>query len=430
MIQPQMFSRVSLLGLFLSLFCGMAYSVAAETDSVVDLETAFSAVLSKHPAMSGKQAEVSASVYDADVARAARLPSLTAQAGRMYQEGNGELDGQNTLTLRLRQPIWAFGKIDSGIESADASIQVHKSDLLKVKRDLLDKVASAYARVYGISLRLQVVKNNIETLDDLYQQIMRRESGQLASKADVRMASLRLNQAKGKKRITEGELSVALSDLHALIQIPVTGVSLVDAEFTELSINGLQQQIEANSANLQHKHALLQVAKANIDKDTYSSMPVIYLQAERNFNQLGYLNATRYGVVIEGNVDGVGFAASGRSKAATARATAASESLAVARNDLKNKVNSLIANRQAQQDFISEQVFAIKDIEAVSASYFRQYEAGAKQWLDVLNIQREMTDMRNQKAQAESDWLLHCLQLKIMSGAFDGIELSRKGQFK
>ncbi|MDQ6992374.1 MAG: hypothetical protein Q9M31_02795 [Mariprofundus sp.] len=49
----------------------------------------------------------------------------------------------------------------------------------------------------------------------------------------------------------------------------------------------------------------------------------------------------------------------------------------------------------------------------------RQYKAGHKAWLEVLNIQREMSSQRLQLVQTKDDWLLTSLRLMVLTGRFD-----------
>jgi len=388
-------------------------------------EQVLNMMMDRHPALSGKRAEVKAKEYASDSARAARYPSVSGIAG--YQNlGNQTGTGVNNtslFTLRARQPIWAFGRIDNGIDYADADVLADKADLLRVKRDLLEKTAVAYAQVLAVYKRQQVIEDNITSHEKLYRQIKRRELGQLASKADSRLALLRLIQARGEKKRVEGDLLLASNELQALIQAPVRKLLPIGDAFTTLpnDINDIEDLALEQSAELQYKQRLLELAEVNTKKERSSNMPTVYLQAERQFNRLGYRNGISYSVMVEGGLDGMGLPSIGRANAADSREVAAEESMKVAHNDIIRKARSLLRNRNLQSDLIKVQSLSVNDMQYILKSYERQYEAGVKSWLEVLNIQREMTDQKLQLAQAESDWLSYSLQLTNLLGGFDAV---------
>jgi len=405
-------------------------SALADTTNAFSLQELFSAVMAQHPALSGKRAEVKAKAFASDSARAGRYPSLNGQAGyqNLDAQGGSQTNNQTSFTLRARQPLWAFGRIDSAIDYADADVLANQADLLRVKRDLLEKTAVAYARILGLYQRQQVVAGNIISHEQFYQQIQRRELGQLASKADSTLAALRLIQARTQEKRIEGELLLALNELQALTQMPVQQVLPMADDVVDLPImmNDVEQTALENSANLQHKELLVALAEAKAEQEKTASMPTIYLQAEKQFNQLGINNGERYGVMVEGGVDGMGLPALGRARAAGAQKVAAMESLKVSRNELIRNVRSLMRNRQLQQDLIEAQTLSEGEFQAVLQSYMRQYEAGRKPWLEVLNIQRELTEQRLQLVQAKSDWLVYSLRLMTLIGGFDDLAGSMK----
>jgi len=62
---------------------------------------------------------------------------------------------------------------------------------------------------------------------------------------------------------------------------------------------------------------------------------------------------------------------------------------------------------------------SIGSFETILASYIRQYEAGKKTWLDVLNIQREMTSAQLELVNVRTQWYRTSLKLMVLVGALD-----------
>jgi len=82
-------------------------------------------------------------------------------------------------------------------------------------------------------------------------------------------------------------------------------------------------------------------------------------------------------------------------------------------------VNSLYTNRQAQETIVASQIHSVAELSEILDSYQRQYDAGQKSWLDVLNMQRELNEQLNQLAQSKNDWLIYTLKLLAMTGSLD-----------
>ncbi len=387
------------------------------------LQAALRAALSWHPAVSGKQAQIKAREYSADTARAQRYPSLSLQA-QQYTEANRDTttgeDLSTPVTLRARQPLWAFGRIDNSIAFADAETGVERVDLLRVRRQLLERTAVAYAQVLGARQRLAVAQASLTAHEGLYEQIGRRESGQLASQADVRLAATRLAQAKARAERSMGELEIAQSELLALTQTEIPAEQPVARGLLELGDNATQRQIALqNSADIRLRRQEIERAKAGVDQARTAAMPTLYLQAEQDYDQPSYRDDTRVSLVFEGNLEGMGFASRGRTGAAVAQQQAAEDGLLDASNEIERNLRSLQRSRQLQAELIEVQTAALSELDAVFSSYQRQYVAGTKSWLDVLNIQRELNDQQLQLAQAQSDWVIYSLQLAALTGQLD-----------
>lgn len=392
----------------------------AEGQPPLGLAAALQAVMAYNPAVKGKQAEVNSQGYAIDSAKAGRLPSLSAQANNLndqYEQG----------TLRLQQPLWAFGKIDTEIKHAKANYNSEQFGLLDVRRQLIEKTAIIYAQIEGIQQRMAVARLNIEEHEQLYQQIKRRQAGQLASEADMHLAYSRFIQARAQLVSIQGGLQVALNELQALTQVAVAVDQPIDKRLTSLpSLAQIVDLALKNSAEVRYKRKYLEVVRLNVKREKVAALPTVYYRMDYEFlDNPGNDERTSNGFVIEGNLDGFGFSALGRVKGAAARQVAAQEDLNATLNDVRSRVNNLMSNRSVQQLLIKSQREVVTVVESTMASFLRQYDSGLKSWIDVLNTQRELTELRLGLAKIENDWLIISLRIAALSGGLDqlaGIE--------
>ena len=147
--------------------------------------------------------------------------------------------------------------------------------------------------------------------------------------------------------------------------------------------------------------------------------PQIYLQGDQAFNQPYVSDKPRVSIVLEANLDGMGFATVGRTRAADARVQGSTDDLNAARNEVRRTVTGLVSNLQLQQSLEKSQAESVNEVKAILDSYQRQYESGFKSWLDVLNMQRELTEQRLLQGQATNDGQVSALKLKVLIGGLD-----------
>lgn len=379
-----------------------------------DFLNALQAVIIHNPALKGQQAALNSYESNIDSAKARRYPTLSAQANNL----NNNADQG---TLRLNQPLWAFGKIDTAIDEATANYTAEQWGLIQTQRELISDTAKIYAKIQGIKLRITVAKQNITEHENLHGRIFRRQQGQLASDADTRLAYSRLLQARSRLQRILGEELVAQAELLALTQIRVSTEGAIDDSLLGLPERSMVNKlVMKNDANVRYKREQLKVVRLNLKQEKVASLPTISFRVEYDFfdNDID-VDQTRAGLVFEGNMEGLGLVSAGRVNAAAARLNAADEEVKSALNDIRRQINVLMINRGVQYDLMRSQKDIVDEVEATMASFLRQYNSGRKSWVEVLNNQRELTELRLQLVQIASDWQQLSLQLLTLMGTLD-----------
>lgn len=374
------------------------------------LAAALKATMTHSPAIKGKQAELNETGYAIESAEAGRYPTVSAQADNL---------NDTQATVRLDQPLWAFGRIDTGIDLAKAKFTAEQWVLRQVQRQLIEETAVAYAQIQGIKARERIAQVNIDEHQRLYQRIERRQKGQLSSEADVRLAYSRTLQADAQMQRIKGSLLVAQTDLRALTYVDVDTSLAVDPALVALPV---QAEVElmaiAESADIHYKRLRLESVKLDVVNERLSPMPTLYLRVEHDVLS-DNTDDTRIGLTIESRLEGLGFVSKSRVQGAEARFDAAEYDLDNSINDLRQQINALMLNRQMQAGLIDSQSLAVASVEETMASFLRQYKLGRKSWVEVLNTQRELTELRLQLAQIKNDWLVTSLRVAAITGALD-----------
>ncbi len=400
---------------------GMALAVSLGWPLAVlsaDLSYALKAALRRHPAIAGQMASVEASERGIETAETARYPSVSAQAQQMA----GGVSLSDPFTLRVRQPVWAFGRIDAAISRAETEFGAERANLLRVRRQLIDATAVAFATAIGARARRAVAGENVRQLQELHGQIKRREAGELASRADVALANARLLQAVSQFERSDSEWAQALKELKAQTLEDIDpDADLDESLFSRDAVPDLLAIALQDSAEVVARRQQLTVARAQTEETRKSAMPTVYLQAERQPGYGPIPEIFRTGLTVEAALDGMGLTAASRAREGLAREQAAEEGVRTAQNDTERTVWSLAARRDLAGTLVKAQSQSEEQLAQLLASYQRQYVAGTKQWLDVLNIQRELTEQRLLILQARSDEWINALRLSALLGRLDKV---------
>ena len=421
---------IGLLAGALSIVGGTHAQAAELADGLPDglpdgLVAALQATSSNHPALASESEKVLAAQYAASAERTQWFPSLSVQAQQFASGGRSTVAGEDLTrpaVVRIRQPLYSFGRIKNSIAVATAGLNTDKADQLRVHRQLLEATATAYAAVRGNTAHIDIARQNVAEHETLLDRIRGRVQGQLASSADERLATTRLLQAKGALTRAMSEFEGSQEDLFGLTQVavgtsqPVPGELLKLAEGNELVDESLDKHAEVRLRQQQ-----VAEAEAEVKSVRRSSLPTIYLQADRLNDQPALVDDNQLSLVFEASLDSFGFGTRRRTSEARARQRAAEAGVAATRVELGRELRALQRSRRLQSELIELHKQSRDDLQALLASYQSQYESGTKSWLDLLNIQRELFDQRRQLLQARNDWVVQSLQLRARTGGLDAL---------
>jgi adhesin transport system outer membrane protein len=90
-----------------------------------------------------------------------------------------------------------------------------------------------------------------------------------------------------------------------------------------------------------------------------------------------------------------------------------------ARNEVRRRTQSLIADRHTYQRVSVTNETIVLSTEETLASFLRQYDAGKKSWVDVLNTQRELGEARQSLEQIQTLLVETTLRLAAITGRLD-----------
>lgn len=382
--------------------------------SPISFDQALRATLSNHPLVQGKRSVQAAAKADQEGAEWQRYPTPSVEVS----SGSG---GQNASVFRLDQPIWNGGRVTAGIDAANSRLDAAGTAIDEIRQELALKVITASSEALRLQARQVHAQASVGEHEKLLAMIHRRVMQEVSPMADQRLAESRLYSTVNELSITTQGKQNALAQLGQLTGQTVTDIDPVGFAETAGSDglpNDLASAIELalkRSPTLQRLDFEAQAANADIDSKRSAYMPQLALRLE---STQGSISDNRILLVLQAQ-PGAGLSARSGVSAALARRDSTRQALEAAQRDVRQQLaldwNEWTAARSRVDN--AEQVRSTSA--EVSESYARQYTAGRKTWLDVLNAVREATQAELALVDAKSQMQAAALRLKVQTGVLD-----------
>ncbi len=358
-------------------------AAAGALTGTLSLARALQLAAHNHPLVSGAQARWQAANHALDGAEYGRLPSVAVDSALLG-------GGTRQQTLTLNQPVYTFNRITAAIDAAQSRLQSGKAGTDEAVQQIQEQVIGAYFEVLRARDRRLVAVDNVIAHEKLCATMERRQHAGVASTSDFLLARNRLDQARSDLAQTEAQRHKADSTLRSLINEPLTLLqnpqerTLAYATETTLVDASL-----AHSPTLVRLTAEAQAAGHDAESALGAAAPQIELRLQhvRSSQPVEYSD-TRVYLAVEFQ-PGAGLSALSGYKASQSRRDAAVQDQMRARLEIEDRA------RQLWNDAVvaTEQLALLGQLRSSNAeivqSFVRQYEAGKRSWLDVLNAQRE-----------------------------------------
>ena len=384
------------------------------SSDTLNFAQALQTTLSSHPLVESKRSEQAAAKAEQEGAEWQRYPSASVEA-------NTASNGDNASVLRLDQPVWSGGRITAGIEAAGSRLSAAGTAVEETRQELALNVITAVSEALRLQARMIHAKASVGEHEKLLAMIQRRVQQEVSPIADRRLAESRLYSTMNELSVTTQGMQNALAQLGQLTGKAVTNID--SAGYTQwASSDGLSDDLaqaieraQAHSPVMRRLGFEAQAANADIDSKRSAYWPQLTLRLESSH---GSVSDNRALLVLQAQ-PGAGLSARSGVSAALARRESTRLAKEAARREIQQQIsldwNEWMASRSRVET--AEQVRSTSA--DVSESYARQYTAGRKTWLDVLNAVREASQAELALADARSQMYAAVLRLKLRTGTLN-----------
>lgn len=367
-----------------------------------------------HPSVLGALQRLYASNFDLDATEYQRFPALVIDFGRIAGNNVG-----NQASVSLTQPLYAFGRIDASIAAAEYRMSAATVAVDESKVDLVDRVLQAFFDVNKTRELVDVQQQFVIQHKELRDTVQRRFDGEVASQSDLLLAQTRLDQAENQLAVYQSQFEKSAATLRSLIK-----VNSLAYQTPEAMIPGVtsEEELQTMATKFSPLIKRLTAEQSALEQDariaSAATKPQLVLRAERiesnvptQFTDNRVITALQY-------QPGAGFSANSIAAAAQSRAVAAQMDIQAAQLQLAERCatlyNDMLINL-SQEKNLSKVLDANQEF---FESMLRQFQAGKRSWLDVLNSVRETNQAATALVVARNDAQLNVRRVHNIAGLF------------
>jgi len=345
-----------------------------------------------YPSIRAQRSQVQAARADVRAAQNLRYPSVGVQ-GVALGTGGG-LGSQ----LVVDQPIFSFGKLGAQIDRAKAQRMVREAEVDETVLNVALDTVTAYFDIARLAKRQAILGASLEEHRLLLGSIGRRVEQEVSAQSDLELARSRTAQLEQDLALTVAQRQAATARLYQFVgdeSFDAGNVPAYDAALHHPDPTGAIEQAIACSPQRGRLTAQTLVAKAETKQAKRSFFP--QLSAQYSYNNI---IGSRAGLAITAQTTG-GLSNLAAADAARARETSTELDVLTAERELRERVANDLVENAAARGRIESSGTASSSAVNVTESFKRQFIAGRRTWLDVMNATREATSAELGSSDAE-----------------------------
>ena len=385
-------------------------------------------VLEIHPSLQAQRSMRQVSEKSVEAARWQYFPTpsvSTEMAGASARDVSYRNGDRSVTTLRLQQPLWTGGRLTAGVDKAEAGVLVSRAVLDGVRQDLTLRVVQIYSEWYGAYIKSIALQKSLDVHVRLREQIVRRIREGISAASDLTMLEGREQQTAAELSVVKVQQVTSLARLSQLLGHPLKATELLEAFAEPMAIRDspqiLVEQAKAGNPEVMRLTAQARIHEAEIAERKADMSPEVYVRLERQYGNFSYRDAGSQNRIFLGLTTRLGAGLSGFSNVdgAKARYEAALADVESTRVGLAEQIMSDYWQAESGQRRVIFLLASLASSESIWDAWGRQFLAGRKTWLDVMNAARELAQAEVQIAEVQAAQLLLTWRLWVIVRGVD-----------
>lgn len=417
----------------LLMLMGWMCTTSASASGAIGVADLTLATLSHHPSVRGASGKNQAAQLGVEAAKWQYWPTPGFRVERV--QGGQEASGQTDSTvgvLSLNQPLWNGGRIASGVKRAEFIALQTEAETNEARQSLALRVIQAWSDAVVASRKIEAQNQSMAAHERLLAMVGRRQAEGASSMADVALARSRIDLLQAEIELLKTQRDSAIDKLRLLTDSQIKYENLARShDLSALAgsdLVNLLDRAKSLSPQIQKNNYLIEVARAEVDVAKAALKPEVSLRYEHQQGSSTSVQASKNRLFLSLNSSfGAGLSNLSGIGRAMAQLSVAQEEVSVQVQNLSEQVQldwALTKAAKLRMNGLNSAALAGVD---VLESYERQFLAGRKQWVDLMNAAREQAQTQSQLADAKGALELSSLRLILVSAGEQAL-LSVKAQ--
>jgi len=377
------------------------------------LDPLITRVLETHPKLSASRMQIKASKSGVDGAKWGYYPTPSIDLG----------GGKNSSTLvRLEQPLWAGGRIDATVDISLSKQRESEVALDESAYTLIDTLLQTIQNLTQARGRVLAITQGQKQLDDFNAMLNRRIEAGVSSLADQELIKSRLAQINTDLTIAKIAEKTACSQLR-LITAQSDISCAIDADRTpsldtQLSTEEMIAQMLKTHPSVLKATIQIKTAEYERNKAKAALWPTVSLRAEYQKGSVYTTYATENSIVyLSAQMNpGAGLSSLSGIEASEATIQQLKFNKLTLEQDLTQGLLRDIDDHRSALDRVQGTNLSIDASQKVLESYTRLFLAGKRQWLDLVNSSKEVTQNRINLEDLLATATVSTYRLKLKTG--------------
>ena len=386
----------------------------------MSLAEALAEALRTHPSVLTPMRQVEVARADRRVAQQQFFPTPSVSLEQVSPSAaDPSYRGDKQLQLfRLQQPLWTAGRLTAGLDKSQAGIDISDANLAEARLQLSFKVLQAWSDWTAAIRKVRAVEQSLEAHRRLDGILKRRIQEGASAPTEQILTESRLQQTQAQWETMQAQTRLARVRLEQLIGRPLSAQDEPQAlrpyqtdspeQMTSTALKYFPAHVRGQ-AQLRSQEAEWLERKADL-------YPEVYLRAEHQRGNFAYADIPSVNRVFLGLTSRLG---AGLTTGMQLESIAKKREVLV--SDLENVERTLREQIQTEWIQLSSALNRLPSLKQSLASarltaqaWDRQFLAGRKSWMEVMNTVREVLQADLDLVDAETQillgsWRLACL---------------------
>lgn len=413
--------EVVVAGTFLFTLSTPIYSQTTATLEPLSIQTLIDKVDAYHPSVLSAKRQAEAATQDVVATKRQRWAEVSLIA---ETDNNTNLTSNATRTARVQQTLWDFGRVSSLVSNAEANSSLADYNTQLQAQTIQIRVINAWQQFLASYHRQQTAQESLVLLRGYQMQMQRRVNAQASPSIDLELVNSRVLQTTVEFESASAELDHSLFVLEQL-----TGMANLKSHTSTLlvsrdSLNKPQQPVapvDWNAIAQLHPSVKMaefewQASKHQLKTLQSELMPQIYARVDQPLAKTQSVTNTKANWFIGlSYTPGAGFSRAAQAQSQAMRIDSAQETISASVLEVESELRNDLREFTSASTRIPSLQKSVTGASNVLQSYQRQFQAGRKSWLDLLNAARELSQAQYLIADTLSIYAASALRLQVRS---------------